>query len=223
MRLLCQMRAAQSLEPVDSIYEQERQTNKILLEMKAEWAEGESLSARFGRRHGLSWPEGWSSMSKELRREWQLVSRKEPARHETEYYPRLRGLLLEERRNQVRRKQDLTVSLSAISPLGAVSFASMDLARTGIVQKEHLENALDAYHLYLGQFMREKLSMDEVVLTDFSFFTYRDTDTLSECLYRNVFHILNLVLLEWFTRPLKEGRIQNCSQAAWHSCFSGHI
>ncbi len=133
-------------------------------------------------------------MSKELRREWRLVSRKEQARHETEYYPRLRGLLLE-RRNQVRRKQDLTVSLSAISPLSAVSFASMDLARTGIVQKEQLENALDAYHLYLGQFMREKLSADEVVLTDFSFFTYRDTDTLRECLSRNVFHILNLGLL----------------------------
>ena len=121
--------------------------------------------------------------------------RKTGAGYETEYYPRLRGLLLEERRNQVRRKQDLTVSLSAISPLGAVSFASMDLARTGIVQQEQLENALDAYHLYLGQFMREKLSMDEVVLTDFSFFTYRDTDTLRECLSRNVFHILNLVLL----------------------------
>ena len=190
------MRAAQSLVPVESIYEQKRQTNKAIWEMQAEFsAEGEALSARFGRRHGLTWPEGFSSMSKELRREWELFSRKDQAKLETEYYPRLRGLLMEERRNQVRRKQNLTVSLSAISPLGAVSFASMDLARTGIFQKEQLENALDDYHLYLGRFLREKLSMDEVVLADFSLFNYRDTDTLSECLSRNAFHILNLLLL----------------------------
>jgi hypothetical protein len=60
---------------------------------------------------------------------------------ETDYYSRLRGLWMA-RRNQMRRQQGLAVTLSSISPMGAVSFASMDLARTGLVQQEQVEDAL---------------------------------------------------------------------------------
>jgi hypothetical protein len=87
--------------------------------------------------------------------------------------------------------------LSAVSPLGAVSFASMDLARTGFVQQEQIENALNAHLIYLGRFIQEKqfFQGENPVLTDFSRFTYQDNETLGECLSRNAFHILNLALL----------------------------
>ncbi|OGG55485.1 MAG: hypothetical protein A3F84_18740 [Candidatus Handelsmanbacteria bacterium RIFCSPLOWO2_12_FULL_64_10] len=117
---------------------------------------------------------------------------------ETEYLPRLRGLWMA-RRNQMRGQQGLAVALSSISPMGAVSFASMDLARTGLVQQEQVEDALDAYYSYLAPFLQvqrtKESNREGLVLTDFSPFAYQETESLWACLSRNVLHILNLALL----------------------------
>jgi ABC-2 type transport system permease protein len=115
----------------------------------------------------------------------------------TEYRSRLWDLQTE-RRNEMRRQQRMAMLLSAISPFGAVSFASMDLARTGFVQQERIEDALNAYLISLSQYVQDKtrtLARSPVNLTDFSWFTYRDNEALGESLSRNAFHILNLVLL----------------------------
>ena len=185
---------AQVIEPVDSIYEQEKMVHKVRWKMHTELQpEGEAWKRRFMQRHGIVESE-WPYISSDLHKQHGVEWRQHIASFETEYYSRLRPLMIE-RRNQVRRQQNLAVTLSTISPLSALNFASMDLARTGTAHQERLENALDAYHQYLGRFWKERHSQDEVVITDFSMFNYRDPDTLGDSISRNLFHILNLVLL----------------------------
>ena len=189
------LRASQSLEPAGSIYAQEREGNKIRWKLRGEYrAEGARVTERFGRRHGLSVPDGLQSMSKELRRLYEMDHRKSLAMFETEFYPLLRPLM-EKRQNQIRRQNHQAQVLAAISPLASVSFASMDLARTGPFQQERLEKELDIYWNYMARYTRQKRSEDEPVLTDFSWFEYQDEETVWQCLSRNTFRILNLALL----------------------------
>ncbi len=116
---------------------------------------------------------------------------------DAEFYPRLIQMQ-QKPRNQMRRQQRLAMALSAISPFGAVTFSSMDLARTGYVQKEWIEDALGHHLNYLAQYIRKKRAVPwpkEPVLTDYSPFFYQNRETLGECLARNGVHILNLTLL----------------------------
>ena len=185
---------AQVIEPVDSIYEQEKMVNKVRGKMRAELqAAMRASTRRFFKRHGLTGAER-PYISKDLYKQQREEQRKHLASLQTEYYSRLRPLLIE-RRNQIRRQQNLAITLSAISPLSALNFASMDLARTGTAHQERLENALDAYHQYMGRFWKERHSQDEVIITDFALFNYQDPDTLSDSISRNLFHVLNLMLL----------------------------
>ena len=121
-------------------------------------------------------------------------------RWQIEYYARL-GNLHSKRYNQMRRQQQLVATLSAISPLSAASFVSMDLARTGLVQQERTEDALKAHIVHLNQYIRDKVRQHTgmytrgVDLGDFPWFVYRDNEKLRECFSRNVFYILNLILL----------------------------
>ena len=107
-----------------------------------------------------------------------------------------------DRRNQKSRQQRLAVALSALSPLSSLSFVSMDLARTGLVQQERIEDAINACLIYLTQYVQAKNRMNTGPsiwrgsdLKDFSPFTYQDADTIGECLYRNVYHVLSLAVL----------------------------
>ena len=189
------VRIAQNLEPVNSVYTIEKQAAEVRWEVRKEKKAAEIASNRsFLKRHNIKLgPEGARSMSPKMYRKMGGERAKALAPFETEFQPRLKSLFVQ-RRNQLRRQQDLAVSLSFMSPIAPLSFASMDLARTGTVQQEHLEIALDGYQVYLGKYLEEK-QITWSDLNDFSFFTYRDTDTLEECLSRNAFHILNLVLL----------------------------
>ncbi len=73
----------------------------------------------------------------------------------------------------------------------------MDLARTGPVQQERIEDAVSVHQEYMAGFIRGKEAQPEQerTLTDFSLFTYRDQETLGACLSRNAFRILNLAVL----------------------------
>ena len=101
----------------------------------------------------------------------------------------------------MRRQARLAAALAALSPTGAATFVSTDLARNGSLQQEQVENALNAYLGSLGDYVRAKertsrgRTLDGVDLGDFSWFAFRDTDTLAACLVRNQLHILNLALL----------------------------
>jgi hypothetical protein len=122
------------------------------------------------------------------------------SRWDAEYHSRLKDMQ-KERRHQLRRQQRLAALLMAISPLGAVSYASTDLARTGFMQQERIEDAVNAYLISLSQYVQEKTrkalgsTFEGVDLTDFVWFTYQDNDSLGQCLSRNTFPILNLALL----------------------------
>ena len=102
---------------------------------------------------------------------------------------------MEKRQNEIQKQNHLARVLAVISPLGAVSFVSMDLARTGILQQERLKKALDRHWSYLAGFMREKRAEEHPDLSGFVRFDYKDEETVLDCLSRNVFGILNLVLL----------------------------
>lgn len=115
------------------------------------------------------------------------------------YYNRL-ARYHEAHRNQLREQQALAKALSAISPFSAVTFASMDLARTGYVQKDRTEDALAAHLVYLAEFLRKKTysagrNMRGVDIGDFSPFIFQDRETLAACLSRNGIHLLSLALL----------------------------
>ncbi|MDP6775304.1 MAG: ABC transporter permease subunit [Candidatus Latescibacteria bacterium] len=118
------------------------------------------------------------------------------ARWDTHFQRRLASLRAE-LRNGLRAQQRLATALSAASPLGAVSFVSMDLARTGFVQQQRLEDALNTHLTYLSEFVLEKqyTSREERAITDYAWFTYRDTEPLVACLSRSALYILNLALL----------------------------
>ena len=189
------VRAARSVEPVAIIYNQEREAARIGPRIRAEMAgEGESVQEAFGRRHGLATSEDWTSISDELYGEWMKVNRLANTETEERYYTHLRPLV-EKRQNEIQKQNHLAQVLAAVSPLGAVSFVSIDLARTGILQQERLKKALDRHWSYLAGFMREKRAEEHPDLSGFVPFDYKDEETVLDCLSRNVFGILNLVLL----------------------------
>jgi ABC-type transport system involved in multi-copper enzyme maturation permease subunit len=182
------VRAARSLTPAESVYDLERRSSALRWEVR-----GEKQAERdaYFRRNPV---QDWSALPVARQQEILEALRKIESRWDAEFYARL-GRLQEERRNQMRRQQDLAMALSAISPLGAVSFASMDLARTGFLQQEQIEDALNAHLIYLTQFLQEKRFQQNPTLTDFSRFAYQDSETFGACLSRNAFYILNLTLL----------------------------
>ena len=111
--------------------------------------------------------------------------------------------LQEARHNQMRQQYQVVTLLSTISPFGAVTSASMDLARTGFVQQARLEGALYLHYGYFERFLDQKArqvplgrpTQEGIDFTDLTPFTYQDNETVGECLSRNIFHILNLALL----------------------------
>ena len=188
------IRIAQNLEPVDSVYATESQAAEVRWTVKKEMKAAENaFYERFWKRPDLP-SEGHAALSPEQYRELGRGRNITLAPFEKEFHPRLRRLLIE-RRNQLRRQHDLAIGLSALSPLGPLSSISMDLARTGTVQQERLEKALDAYQIDLAKFKFWALSGGTGEKTEFRFFAYEDRDTLGECLSRNSIQILNLVLL----------------------------
>ena len=116
-----------------------------------------------------------------------------------DYHRRLQALHREQR-NRMHRRQHLVRLLSAISPFGAVSSVSMDIARTGFVQQERMEQALKAHKVSMIDWIGRTASAQEAPPADedsgqHPWFTFRDRETLGECLSRNRSGILNLFLL----------------------------
>ena len=118
-------------------------------------------------------------------------------RWDEKLYPRMVRIRMAAQ-NQARRQMGLAMALSAVSPFGAATVASMDLARTGLIQKDWLEDAVGQHLTYMAQFIRKK----ELVpwpkrpeLTDYTAFAYTRHDSLGDVLERNVGTIVNLVVL----------------------------
>ena len=106
------------------------------------------------------------------------------------------------RRNRMKQQHALVSVIASISPLGASSFTAMDLARTGIIQEERLQDALDRYQAQFSRYLRGKwdpFPRESLYwtkdLSDFVWFGHEDDESVWGCLSRNIFHILNLALL----------------------------
>ncbi len=182
--------AAQHLTLTRGVYDLERQSSALREEIRKE---RETAIGEYWRHNHVK---NWNDLSKAQQTALLAGEAEIRAGWDRTFYTRLSNLQ-REWRNQLRREQRLGMALSAISPLSAVSFASMDLARTGPVQQERVEDALNAYLIYLAQFIQDQhaLHWEDRNVRDFSPFTYQDNETMEECLVRNVFHILNLILL----------------------------
>ncbi|MDP6778261.1 MAG: ABC transporter permease subunit [Candidatus Latescibacteria bacterium] len=115
-------------------------------------------------------------------------------RWQARIHPDLSSILIR-RRNEMRRQRRWSAALASLSPMGAVTFLSTDLARTSYVQQERVEDVLQAHLADFAQYALEKQSEEVPNLTDFSPFAYEDREKLRDCLYRNLPYILNLSLL----------------------------
>ncbi len=205
---------ARRLVPVESVYEIEKELDAIRAEIKSS-RRAEMREFRFQPPQQLA--QAWQDLmkrgkdvpaadrraiEKRMERAWreaynEVRSKVDKAGDEV-YFARVRRIQ-EEWRNHGRQQRQLAKALSALSPMGAVTFASMDLARTGIVQHERIEDALGVHHVYLARFIQEKWPIEGSLtsagdLTDFVPFQFHDVETVSESLSRNLVHILNLVL-----------------------------
>ncbi len=186
------------LAPVDSIYGAQKQEIALYAEVK------KGALAELDEYGSQNPVQDWDALSEAQQQEviqgWQEARYRINTRWDAKYLSQSRDRLAE-RRNQMRRQARLAAALAALSPAGAVTFVSTDLTRNGSLQQEQVERALNAYLLSLGEYVRAKertaqgFTMSDVDLTDFSWFAFRDTDTLAACLTRNQLHILNLALL----------------------------
>lgn len=188
------LRIARRLSPVESIYDVEKRIDTIRWEIrtrKVEELRAYRERARVEYRDAITGAQQEKAESvlraayKTIREKWNL-----------QYYRSMTDLQAV-RHSQMQEQRALLAVLSSLSPLGAISFTSMDLARTGPIQQARIIEVMGPYLVYLDAFIQENLALPSEIrdLTDFSPFTYRDTDTLADCISRNAFHIVNLVLL----------------------------
>ena len=206
---------ARRLVSVDSVYEIEKQLDTIREEIKAS-RRTRLREFRFDPPPEIA--QAWQEMREKgrevpaaerkalqtrMQRAYMEARNKVRAEMDTKgdevYFSRARRLQ-EVWRNRGRWQRQLAMVFSALSPLSAATFASMDLARTGIVQHERIEDALEVHHTYLARFIQEKWPINGSLtsagdLTDFVPFSFRDVEMVPESLSRNLVHILNLVLL----------------------------
>ncbi len=182
--------AAQHFASVGSVYDTDRQVSELREEIRK--ARGAEVDA-YWEKQGV---EDWDGLPKAQQTTLLAGEAAVHVEWDKTFYARLHDLQ-QEWRNRAQREQRLAMLLSSVSPLGAVSFTSMDLARTGPFQQEEVEAALSVYLTYMARYIQERRAQhwDDRVFTDFVSFVYQSHETLEECLHRNVFHILNLALL----------------------------
>lgn len=178
--------AARSLSPVDSYYEFRRSHRAARWDTgvskdearvsftDAYWGKVEWSELSEGEREAVQ--QGWRDEMYDIERRWDQL------------YLEALIKLEAERRNQIHRQQQVAVALSALSPLSSLSWVSMDLARTGVVQQEQIEQAAATYVPYLtGYVQRKHREWKESIwrgtdMSDFVPFRYRNTEPLADCL-----------------------------------------
>ena len=140
---------------------------------------------------------------KELAALFQRTQQEITSRQARQYFQGLKNMQ-GDRRNRTWNQQRLAMALSAISPVGGLSVAAMDLARTGAFRQERIEDQLYTHLDDLARYIREVTGRSkgsayygtgEQKLEAFPMFEFRDSDTLEACLSRNAIPVLNLVLL----------------------------
>ena len=188
------VRFARYLSPVESIYDMEKRIDTIRWEMRARKVE------EIGAYQERTRVENLDAITPAQQEEAERVHRaayKSIRKKWNQQFYRSMSDLQAVRHRQMQKQRDLLSVLSSLSPLGAISFTSMDIARTGPIQQARIIGVMGPHLVYLDSFIQENWILPSEIrdLTDFSPFTYRDTDTLGDCISRNVFHFVNLGLL----------------------------
>lgn len=188
------VRFARYLSPVESIYEMEKRIDSIRWEMRAR--KMEEIRAyreriRVENRGALT-----PAQQEEAERVHRAAYKSIREKWNLQYYRSMSDLQAV-RHRQMQKQRALIAVLSSLSPLGAISFTSIDFARTGPIQQARIIEVMSPHLVYLDSFIQKNWVIPSEIrdLTDFSRFTYRDTDTIGDCISRNAFHIVNLVLL----------------------------
>ena len=140
------LRVSRNTVPVQSIYDTERRVSAL------RWETREKKQVDIRKYWQNISVKNWDALSATQRQELMEGARKIEDKWNAEFYSHL-SRLQEERRNQARQQQRLNTVLSMFSPLGAFNFVSMDLARTGFIQQERIENALNGHLVYMAQFI----------------------------------------------------------------------
>ena len=94
--------------------------------------------------------------------------------------------------NQANKKRQVIELISALSPMGPLTFISMDLARTGPYQQDDLESALNVYFKYLDKHGIDSLFPGSN--SEFVPFHYEDQTTIQTSFSRHLFQIMILCL-----------------------------
>jgi ABC-type transport system involved in multi-copper enzyme maturation permease subunit len=181
---------AHRLAPSTSVYDLERRVgwlkDEILKDRQAE------MSTYWQRQGELD----WDALPKARKEELLEGESRIDARSDDVLYARL-GSLKRAWRNALHREEGLARVLSSLSPLSAVSMATMDLARTGPAQQEQIETALDGYLIQLADFIHVQQARvwEDREYRTYPRFTFRPNGSVGECLARNAMNILNLILL----------------------------
>jgi ABC-type transport system involved in multi-copper enzyme maturation permease subunit len=183
------VRASQRLYPIDGIYDVDRKTNTLRWETLKEADEKQQEIEK-------TLPVRYRDLPRDQMETGRVKKEAVDQKLDEQFYAKLEELQTE-RRNQFRKQYRMAAFLSSISPMGSASFLTMDLARTGFIQQEHLEDALKRYMNYVAEFVRKNryLPDDEKKMLEFSYFTFQDNEPLGECLQRNLILIVNLLLL----------------------------
>ena len=181
--------AAQWWVPVTSIYDVQQQAlaargetrKKMDMDLDAYWRQNGS---------------GWDSLPENRRQELLMGSAEIRKKWDAVFYRRLTDLQAE-RQNQLGQRQDVAMMLSSLSPFSATTLCAMDFARTGPVQQRHMEEALQAYLIYMSRFIQDQgvLRAEDRKLADFAWFSYKPSEPLADCIARSVPYFLNLALL----------------------------
>ena len=186
---------ANRLAPVESRFEFAKQLNQLRWTTRAEARK--QMNEYNDRTRVQDWDALTEAQQAKIRRASIDTRNRIDTKLDAQYMAGLRDRQ-SRRRNQIRIQSRLTTLLSSASPLGAVTFPTMDLARTGVAEQEAIETDLSAHLIVLGEYVRKKWLQDfddwsELDLSDYPWFSYRNRESIGECLLRNVFHILNLV------------------------------
>ena len=184
------VRTARGLSPAESVFSLERKSSKLRWEIRQE--RFPAVQAYWDRFEDVQ----WDSLSEARRQEILEGSERMQAKWDSEFNSKLPRIHTA-RRNQIRTQQRLGALLSSLSPLGPVSYMSMDLARTGYLQQERIEDAKNAHMIYLTEYVRKKRHefWETRSLKDFSPFAFDTDEPLPEVVSRNLIYVLNLVLM----------------------------
>lgn len=137
----------------------------------------------------------WNTLPVERRRELRLGRSLVEQKWDRVFFERM-SAIHQESLNGRRQERRIAELLGSISPLVAARQVTTDLARTGAIQQELIEDRLSVYIRYFSAYVVEKdtYEWEDRDMSDFERFEAPSDETVAGCLARNTRLILTLLL-----------------------------